>query len=122
MPLAFVIDENLRGPLWRAIQRHNAKGDLLLNCERVGNPNDLPLGTSDPELIRWAQSAGRIIVTSDASTMPGHLADHLAAGSHSPGIFILLPHATFFDVLEFLTLAAYASEATEWADRIEYLG
>lgn len=54
--------------------------------------------------------------------MPEHLENHLAAGGHSPGILSLLPHATFFGVIEFLTLAAYASDPNEWRDRIEYIG
>jgi hypothetical protein len=122
MPLKFVLDENLRGPLWRTIQRHNARGSLPLDCTRVGDAEDLPLGTSDPAVLEWAEKADRIVITNDLTTMPGHLAAHLASGRHSPGVFSLLPHATFFAVLEFLTLAAYASDPDEWRDRIDYAG
>jgi hypothetical protein len=64
MPLAFVLDEHLRGSLWRALQRWNLLGVDVLDVVRVGDPPDLPLGTSDPDLLAWAEREGRILVSS----------------------------------------------------------
>ena len=41
MPLTYLLDEHLRGPLWRAIQRHNALGTDPLDAVRVGDVEDL---------------------------------------------------------------------------------
>jgi hypothetical protein len=51
-PLGFVLDEHLRGPLWDAIQAHNAKprAEPIL-AFRVGDLPDLPLGMDDPEIL-----------------------------------------------------------------------
>ena len=39
---------------------------------RVGDRPDLPLQSTDPEILAWAEQAGRILLTYDESTMPGH--------------------------------------------------
>lgn len=33
--LTFLLDEQLRGPLWKAIQRHNQTGGLPIDAMRV---------------------------------------------------------------------------------------
>src|SRR5437868_13813413 len=77
MALRFFLDEQLRGPLWHAIQQHNAAGAYVLDVLRVGDPPAPPLGTADPDLILWGEANGRVLVTNDRRTMPGHLTDHL---------------------------------------------
>src|SRR5215831_15765544 len=94
MALRFVIDEHWRGPLWRAIQHHNAAGAYPIDAERVGDPPDLPLGTLDPDLLIWAEREGRIIVTDDKSTLVTYLTQHLQAGRHSPGVILIRPGFT----------------------------
>ena len=120
MPLAFLGDENLPGSLNRAIQRHNARGLYLIDFIRVGNSEDLPLGSDDSTLLSWAEQHNRILLSLDARTMPAHLEHHLRAGRHVPGIFMIHSAAKMAEVIEFLVLAAYASSADEWRDQIRY--
>src|SRR5947209_19270267 len=87
--LKFLLDEHLRGTLWLAIIRHNAQGRMPIDVVRVGDPQDLPLSSSDPIILLWAEREDRILLTEDIHTMPGHLAQHLQAGRHSPGIFVI---------------------------------
>ena len=42
MPVTFLLDENVPGRIWRAIQRHN-EDSVDLDVVRVGQPDDLPL-------------------------------------------------------------------------------
>ncbi len=121
MALAYLLDEHLRGPIWRAIQRSNARGPDSIDAVRVGDENGPALGTQDPEILQWAEQHNRILVTLDEHSMPSHLADHLQAGRHSPGVFTIRPSVHLPDVVEFLALAAFASEPDEWADRIAYI-
>jgi hypothetical protein len=121
MTLRYVLDEQLRGPLWRALQWHNSQGIHPLDAVRVGDPAGLPLGTPDPDLLLWAEREQRILVTYDHDTMPAHLADHLAAGHHSPGVFLIRPHSTLPQIVTFLRDAAYASEPGEWQDRVQFI-
>jgi hypothetical protein len=53
--------------------------------------------------------------------MPRHLHDHLAAGRHVPGIFILNPNMNMGETIEELTLIWGASEPDEYADQLNYL-
>jgi hypothetical protein len=121
MPLAFLLDEHLRGLLWRAIQRHNAGGLELLDAIRVGDAPDLPMGILDPAILLCAERAGRILISRDVSTLHGHLADHLQAGNHSPGIFMVRRRCQLAQVVAFLIEAAYRSDAATWENRIEYI-
>ncbi len=121
MPLRYALDEHLRGPLWRSIKRHNSSGGPLIDAVRVGDLLELPLGIGDAEILIWAAREQRILVTSDKSTMANHLARFIAAGQHSPGVFMVLPRVSIHDVLTYLVLAAYASAPAEWTDRIQYV-
>src|SRR5438132_10153532 len=109
MALRYVLDEHLRGPLWRAIQWHNSRGQYPLDAVRVGDPTDLPLGAEDPDILLWCEREQRILVTHDPDTMPAHFRGHLNAGHHAPGVFMIRPRATLPQIVSFLVDAAYAS-------------
>ena len=120
MALRFLLDENQRGLLWRAIVRHNQLGLPPIDVSRVGDPPDLPLGSTDPEILRWCEGEDRILVSFDKATMASHLANHLQGAGHSPGIFMVRRGRRLSEVVEHLALVAHVSEAWEWADRIEF--
>ena len=121
MPLRYVLDEHLRRALWKAIGRWNARSTPPLDAVRVGDPPDLPLSTLDPDILIWAEREGRILVSLDKKSLLVHLADHLRAGRHSPGIFLIRPGATIPDVLDFLVVAAYASDPDDWRDDARFI-
>lgn len=121
MPLRYVLDEHLRRILWNAIQQHNAGGIDLLDVVRVGDPTDLPLGTKDPDLLLWAEREGRVVVTLDRRTMPGHFSAHLAAGHHSPGVLLLRKRYSLAQLVFILALTAHASDPNELTDLIRHL-
>jgi hypothetical protein len=121
MPIRYLLDEHLRGPLWDIILRHNSRGADLLDATRVGDEPDLPTGASDPEILIWAERERRVLVSEDKSTMAAHLSQHLAAGRHSPGVFTLRPGFSLPRVLDALVLAAHASEPAEWEDQINWV-
>jgi hypothetical protein len=79
------------------------------------------LGSEDPSILLWAEREQRILVTHDPDTLPRHLAAHLRADRHSPGVFMIRPHATLPQLVSFLVDAAYASEPSEWRDRLEFV-
>lgn len=121
MPLKFLIDENLRGPLWNAIQRHNAIGLDPIDAIRVGDIPDLPLGSSDPDILKWAEKENRILVSFDSQTMPGHLNDFLATASQSPGVLLIRPGAGFREIVQLLVMIAWISDPDEYRNRVSYL-
>jgi hypothetical protein len=120
-PPGFLLDEHLRGPLWEAIQAHNASQVALsIRAYRVGDWPAPSLGTDDPDLLLWAERESCIIVSCDRQTMASYFWEHINSSRHLPGL-ILLPNVfSIPEVLEFLILSAHASEPDEWRDRIVY--
>ena len=56
MPIGFLLDEQMRGkPLWHALRRLTLTGTVGVDVLRVGDLPDLPLGTSDPDILIWAE-------------------------------------------------------------------
>lgn len=121
MALRYLLDEHLRGPFWHAIERRNVTASEPLDVIRVGDSDGPALGADDSAILIWAEGEDRILVSADRHTLAVHLADHLAAGRRSPGILLVRPGTRIGDLVSFLELAASASEAAEWMNRIEYV-
>jgi hypothetical protein len=121
MALRYVLDENLRGDLWDAIQFHNRHSAALIDVVRVGGPFDLPLASKDPAILVWAENAGRVLVSRDKRTMIADLAAHLQIGRSSRGLFVIRRGAQLADVLAFLICAASAGDDDQWHDQVVYI-
>ncbi len=48
----------------------------------------IPDGASDPDVLRVAAEAGRVLVSRDIGTMPGHFADFIQQ-QESPGLLLI---------------------------------
>jgi hypothetical protein len=122
MALRFLLDENLRSrALWVAIQQHNAHNPLTLDAVRVGDPSAPPTGTPDPDLLLWCEGEGRVLLSLDKGSLPVHLARHLQAGRHCPGIFIARLRSATQDVVDDLVLKAHAGDPAVYADCIVFI-
>jgi predicted nuclease of predicted toxin-antitoxin system len=121
MPLAFLIDENLRYRLASAISRHNQRGLLPIDFVQVGDPVDLPLGSLDRDILAWAEREDRILVSFDRATLVTELSDRLSNSRTSPGIFLLRSGRTLAEIVEFLALAAHASMPDEYRDQAVFI-
>ncbi len=80
---------------------------------RIGEPSAPPRGTKDPDILHWCEQHAFLLITNNRSSMPVHLQDHLDAGDHCPGIFILNPKLSWgahIDELELIWQAAHISE------------
>lgn len=121
MALTFVLDEQLRGPLWRAISRYNSRGVDLLDVVRVGDMPDLPLGSEDPAILLWAEREFRLVITEDRRTMLGHLQRHLALKRHCPGLLIVQADAKLQELLAMLQVIAHAGRPDDFRDVFVYI-
>jgi hypothetical protein len=121
MTLRYLLDEHLRGPLWRALQGHNAAGVAPVDVARVGDPADLPLGSLDPDILCRCEREGRVLVSHDYRSMPSHLAAHLKAGRHSPGVFLLRGGFSRSQIVNALVFYAHAGDPNFVRDRCEYI-
>jgi Domain of unknown function (DUF5615) len=113
----YLLDEHL--PRWwgPALVRLQS----ALTIWHIGDPGAPPLGTLDPALLEWCEAHDFLLVTNNRRSMPGHLADHLAAGRHVPGILLLDLNMTAAELANELALIAGAGFPDEFSDRIQHL-
>lgn len=83
MNVRFLLDEHMPKATIAAVHRLEPAIDIV----RVGGEGAPPLGIKDPPLLLWCEQEQRLLVTNNRKSMPGHSADHLAAGHHHWGVF-----------------------------------
>lgn len=118
----FLLDECIPWRLASAIATWNAENpEYAIDALSVGDPPDLPLGSADPDILRWAERNGRAVVTTDYSTMPGHLTDLLAAGGHLAGMILPRPEANLGQLVQSLVVIAFAGSPDDLFDNLTYI-
>ncbi len=113
----FLLDEHMN----RAIQRQLRRLVRDIEILAIGDPGSPEMGTSDPAILNWLEGNDYILVTENRSTIPKHLADHLAAGRHIPGIFWVRPGVGIGRIIEELHLIWSASTADEYKDHTLFI-
>jgi hypothetical protein len=78
LTLRFQADADLNPEIERGLRRREPAIDFR------GSKGIIPEGTSDADVLQIAADAGRVLVTRDVSTMPGHF-ERFVAMHHSPG-------------------------------------
>jgi hypothetical protein len=112
-----LFDEHVPVALAGAILKLEPAIDVLF----VGDPSTPPLGTPDPALLVAGETLGRILVTMDKRTMPGHVKDHYAAGGRIAGVILLRPGQPIASYAQDLLLIWHATTADEWLDNLDYI-
>ncbi len=115
--ICYLLDENIDRAVRVQLLRLEPEMDVLA----VGDPGAPPLSATDPDILLWIEEAGRVLVTGNRRTMPGHVRNHLQAGHHIPGIFVATARLSLGEVIEELHLIWGASEAEEYQDLMLYL-
>jgi len=115
--IRYLLDENV-DPIYRT---ELLKRERELEVRRVGSLSAPPFETPDPELLRWCEENGFILVTNNRKSMPNYLRNHLAEGLHVPGIFELNPNMSIIDTVAELLLIWSTSQEDEYRDRMEFL-
>lgn len=113
----YLLDEDTPHAIRDQRLRHEPAMEILT----VGSDAAPALSTSDAELLQWIEREGYVLVSRNRRTMPRHLREHLAAGGHIPGIFLLRRRYSLSQVIEDLMLVWEAGRFEEYRDRIEYL-
>ncbi len=108
------MDENV-DPIYKT-QLHRRNPDIVMWV--VGEPGTPARGTLDPDILCWCEDYNFVLVTNNRTSMPVHLTEHIAAGRHIPGIFILNPKLSMGQTIEDLIFVAEASFENEYQDRI----
>lgn len=77
-------------------------------------------GLPDEQVLEIAAREGRILVSHDFSTMPGHFVNFIAQ-QDSPGVILIAQDLPIKQAVEELVMIWGASEAEEWVNTITWL-
>ena len=113
----YLLDEHIPPTYCSQLLYH----DPSLTVLAIGDENAPARGTSDPEILHWCEQNQFNLITNNRESMPQHLADHLAAGHHVPGIFTINLKMPIGLIIEHIILIAGASHEDEYIDQIVYI-
>lgn len=115
--IRYLLDEHMDTALQVQLLRHAPE----LVVWMIGAPGAPHYGTLDPAILLWCEANDFILVTRNRKSMPVHLQEHLAAGHHVPGIFVIPPQMTMGSLIDQLLLVWGAAEIEEYRDLLLYL-
>ncbi|MBI1832301.1 MAG: DUF5615 family PIN-like protein [Planctomycetes bacterium] len=115
--IKFLLDEDVAKYLGTAMDRV----DPRIIVKRVVDVEELGAASKDPALLQWAEMNGFAVVTNDRGTMPAHATDHVKAGNHTWGVFVIRKGFSARDITDWLVLMHEASHAEEWRDQVRYI-
>jgi hypothetical protein len=113
----YLLDEHIPSAYRTQLVHHEPSLTVLM----IGDEGVPAKSTPDPEILHWCEQNHFMLVTNNRKSMPGHLAAHLAAGHHVPGIITIDLNAPMGVVLEDLRIIAGASREDEHRDQILYV-
>jgi predicted nuclease of predicted toxin-antitoxin system len=113
LPLA--ADESLHGHIVRGLRRREPSIDLVC-VEEAGLG-----GSTDPEILEWAATEGRTLVTQDENTMIGYAWDRVKAGRPMPGLVVRGKGVTIRRAIDDLLLAALCGVSEDFKDQVKHL-
>jgi hypothetical protein len=113
--LRLLSDENFNGNIVRGLLRQHPELDLV----RV---QDVALAqTPDADILEWAGSQGRVLLSHDVSTVPPIAYQRVADGKSMPGVFIVPDRMPIGHAIDEILFLALDVEPTEWADQVLFL-
>jgi hypothetical protein len=113
--LRLATDEDFNNRILRGLLRRNPGLDIV----RVQDAGLRGLG--DAEVLEWAATEGRILLTHDVTTMKQHVYKRINAGSPMPGVFELSQDVPIGQAIEEILFVAECSVEGEWEGQIRYL-
>ena len=114
MAIRFQADADLDQTIVRNLLRQEPGVDFLSAADAGLR------GLPDPEVLKIAADAGRVLVSHDGRTMPVHFGEFLR-GATSPGLIIVPQHLPVSLAADELLMIWSASEAAEWIDRMVWM-
>jgi len=113
--LTLLFDENIDRDIVRGLELRLPNLDFT-TVQEVGLA-----GAADPDILEWAASTERILVTHDLRTMPKYAAQRIRAGLPISGMFAVAKTLPVGQVIEELILLVECSFEREWENQVVYL-
>ncbi|MBK8137905.1 MAG: DUF5615 family PIN-like protein [Chloroflexi bacterium] len=113
--IRFLADENFNGAVLRGLKRRIPDIDII----RVQDTEYYR--AADPDVLAFAASEMRILLTHDINTINKSAYARLSAGLAMPGVFQVPAEMSPGQAIEDLVLIVLASEAHEWGAKVTHL-
>jgi predicted nuclease of predicted toxin-antitoxin system len=115
MRIRFQADADLDGRVIRGLRRVTPEIDI---CSAA----DVGLAALDDiQVLRLSAAEGRILISQDRRTMPGHFHRFVKSCTSSPGVILLREGTSIATAIDELSLLWAASEAGEWTNRLLWI-
>jgi predicted nuclease of predicted toxin-antitoxin system len=112
--LQLLADENFNGDILRGLLLREPKLDIV-RVQDVGLT-----GADDPDVLEWAASHDRILLTHDRATMPDFAYERVAAGDPMSGVCVLDVRFSAGQAIQEILLIVACTEQEEWSGRVAY--
>ena len=113
--LRFLADENFNRMIIEGVLRFIPHLDMV-RVQDVGLCE-----APDEDVLEWAASEGRVILTHDVSTMSRFAYKRVASGLPMPGVFEVPSLTLFKRIIEDIVLIAEGSVDGEWEGQVRHL-
>lgn len=110
--LRLASDEDVHGDIVRGLRRRVPGIDLV----RVHD--SLPEGTPDPEVLAWAATENRVLITNDHTTMVGFAWERVAAGLPVAGLISTTNDQAIGQAIEDILLIAELMTEEEMREQV----
>lgn len=113
--LALAADEDFNNRILDGLIRRNLAIDIM-RVQDAGMS-----GKSDPEILEWAASEKRVLLTHDVTTMRQHAYNRVIAGLPMPGVFEVAQDVPIGVTIEEILFLAECSVEGEWEGQVRFL-
>ena len=114
--LRLASDADVHGDIIRGLHRRLPELDL------VRAQDALPEGAADRDVLAWAASESRVLITNDRNTMVGHAYQRAADGESAPGLIATTRQQSIGEAInDILLIAEYMPEEEIRAQIVVFL-
>ena len=113
--LRFATDEDFDWNIIRGLLRFNPELDIITAQESGVR------SAADTDVLAWAASEGRVLLSHDVNTMRGLAYRRIASGETTSGVILVRKAIPIGRIIEALELAARDGLESEWQNRVDFL-
>lgn len=112
--IRLLVDQNFNEHILEGLTRR-VPGLEVLHVRDVGLA-----AASDPRILEWAATQGRVLLTHDRRTMPPFAYSRVAAGQPMPGVFLVSDDMPIGQAIDEVLLAVHCLSPDECKDVVKY--
>jgi hypothetical protein len=113
--MRLLADENFNGAILRGLMRRLPDLDVV-RVQDVGL-----MHTDDPEILEWAATEGRVLLTHDVATITMYAYDRISQGRPMTGVVEVIATAPMGKIIEDLELWITCSQPEDYNNQVIFI-